>query len=109
MTDNVRCAFDCAPDNQADELARIERALSRARARCQSYLARIMLESLTYGSARMLKHYHHWIRVTVAVALAALLTASAVAQESRTPRRLLLLGQGPDGHPRATHEYFAGL
>ncbi|MEX0714664.1 MAG: ThuA domain-containing protein [Pirellulales bacterium] len=25
------------------------------------------------------------------------------------PKRLLLLGQGPDGHPPATHEYMAGL
>ena len=25
------------------------------------------------------------------------------------PRRVLLIGQGPDGHPRATHEYRAGV
>ncbi|MBS0260982.1 MAG: ThuA domain-containing protein [Planctomycetes bacterium] len=30
----------------------------------------------------------------------------AVADDSRL---ILLLGQGPDGHPLATHEYFAGL
>ncbi len=28
---------------------------------------------------------------------------------SRTKKRLLLLGQKPDGHPRATHEYDAGV
>src|SRR5262249_46547712 len=25
------------------------------------------------------------------------------------PKRLLLVGQGPDGHPKTTHEYVAGL
>ncbi len=34
--------------------------------------------------------------------------AAAAAEEPR-PRRLLLLSQGPDGHPPATHEYEAGL
>lgn len=29
--------------------------------------------------------------------------------DSKTPRRLLLLGQGSDGHPPQTHEYVAGL
>lgn len=38
----------------------------------------------------------------LAVAIAA--TASA-----ESPKRLLLVGQGPDGHPPATHEYVAGL
>jgi type 1 glutamine amidotransferase len=32
--------------------------------------------------------------------------ASATAEE---PKRLLLIGQGPDGHPPATHEFMAGL
>lgn len=32
-----------------------------------------------------------------------LLSASALA--AQTPKRLLLLGQGPDGHPPGTHEY----
>jgi hypothetical protein len=34
------------------------------------------------------------------------LTASVQAAE---PRKLLLVGQGPDGHPATTHEYVAGL
>lgn len=34
--------------------------------------------------------------------------AASAAEESR-PRRLLLLSQGPDGHPPGTHEYEAGL
>src|SRR5262245_25479230 len=25
------------------------------------------------------------------------------------PKRVLLLGQGPDGHPKGAHEYFDGL
>jgi len=47
--------------------------------------------------------------VALAVALAALLTVPAFADEPAAPKRLLLLGQGPDGHPEATHEYFSGL
>jgi hypothetical protein len=43
------------------------------------------------------------------VALAGLLALTARADEPPAPKRLLLLGQGPDGHPHATHEYFAGL
>lgn len=31
------------------------------------------------------------------------------AADGKSPKRVLLLGQAPDGHPRATHEYFAGL
>lgn len=38
--------------------------------------------------------------------LAALVTAIAGAEEKP---RLLLIGQGPDGHPKETHEYYAGL
>jgi type 1 glutamine amidotransferase len=45
----------------------------------------------------------------LAVALAALLNNLASADEPGAPKRLLLLGQGPDGHPHATHEYFDGL
>lgn len=29
--------------------------------------------------------------------------------DDASPKRLLLLGQGPDGHPATTHEYVAGL
>jgi hypothetical protein len=36
-----------------------------------------------------------------------LLSLSLLAQPA--PKRLLLVGQGPDGHPAATHEYRAGL
>jgi type 1 glutamine amidotransferase len=35
-----------------------------------------------------------------------LLAGAAAAAE---PKRLLLIGQGPDGHPPATHEYMAGV
>jgi len=42
----------------------------------------------------------------LALGLAVLLAELA---ESSPPKRLLLLGQGPDGHPPATHEYLAGL
>ncbi len=39
-------------------------------------------------------------------AILALLIAPALAAE---PQRLLLIGQGPDGHPRGTHQYESGL
>ena len=35
-------------------------------------------------------------------------SVTAADNEPR-PQRLLLLGQGPDGHPRGTHEYMQGL
>jgi type 1 glutamine amidotransferase len=35
-------------------------------------------------------------------------TTTAAAAEPAVPKRLLLLGQKPDGHPPTTHEYFAG-
>ncbi len=47
--------------------------------------------------------------LALAIAAAALLATPLFATEPETPKRLLLLGQGPDGHPRATHEYLAGL
>jgi hypothetical protein len=34
---------------------------------------------------------------------------SATEADEPRPKKLLLLGQGPDGHPPATHEYLAGL
>jgi hypothetical protein len=36
------------------------------------------------------------------------LAATPVRAAEAAPKRLLLLGQGPDGHPAATHEYLAG-
>jgi len=47
--------------------------------------------------------------IALAVALAALLAVPLFADEPAVQKRLLLLGQGPDGHPHATHEYFSGL
>ena len=41
------------------------------------------------------------------LALASMNTASLGAAEQ--PAKLLLLSQGPDGHPVSTHEYVAGL
>lgn len=37
------------------------------------------------------------------------LPASAVEPGETKPKQLLLLGQGPDGHPATTHEYLPGL
>jgi hypothetical protein len=46
-----------------------------------------------------------WL-ATLAVIVVGLF-ASAMADDA-TPKRLLLLAQGPDGHPKGTHEYVAG-
>jgi hypothetical protein len=43
----------------------------------------------------------------VATLLVFVLAASVSAVESRS-RRLLIVGQGPDGHPPATHEFMPG-
>jgi len=45
----------------------------------------------------------------VALALLAAGSPPARADEPAAAKRLLLLGQGPDGHPPTTHEYLAGL
>lgn len=45
-----------------------------------------------------------WQLALAIVTLLAFGTSSAAE-----PRRLLLVGQGPDGHPAATHEFMAGL
>ena len=42
----------------------------------------------------------------VLLALASLITAAAA---TAAPKRLLLIGQGPDGHPPGTHEFMAGI
>lgn len=41
--------------------------------------------------------------------LAALLAAAALPVLAEGPKRLLLIGQGPDNHPQGTHEYMAGV
>src|SRR5436305_838523 len=35
--------------------------------------------------------------------------AMSVFAHAGEPKTLLLVGQGPDGHPRTTHEYMAGI
>lgn len=47
--------------------------------------------------------------LVVAEGLCLLLLAAPAPAGEPPPKRVLLLGQGPDGHPRATHEYHAGL
>lgn len=46
-------------------------------------------------------------RALVLILFAAVL--GAVRATAEEPKRLLLIGQGPDGHPPATHEFMAGL
>src|SRR5215831_9547051 len=43
------------------------------------------------------------------LAFAVTLAASQVARGDEPKKKLLLIGQGPDGHPVETHEYVAGL
>ncbi len=45
-------------------------------------------------------------RCCLAVALVCML---AIPAQAGAPKRLLLLAQGPDGHPPETHEYVRGL
>lgn len=45
---------------------------------------------------------------TCAVAVALLATIAAPSATA-APKRLLLVGQGPDGHPPGTHEFMAGV
>lgn len=47
------------------------------------------------------------MRLVAALVLALVLTSPAIAEDPK-PIRLLLLAQGPDGHPKGTHEYVAG-
>jgi hypothetical protein len=47
-----------------------------------------------------------WLKITAA--LLTLLLATPLSRAD-APKRLLLVGQGPDGHPAQTHEYVAGL
>ncbi|HXT60371.1 MAG TPA: ThuA domain-containing protein [Pirellulales bacterium] len=48
-------------------------------------------------------------RHAVFVAIALMVGAGAIQAEEPRAKKLLLLAQGPDGHPPATHEYVAGL
>ena len=48
------------------------------------------------------------MRFIVAILLVAAALAPAAAAADPKPTRLLLLAQGPDGHPKGTHEYVAG-
>ena len=45
----------------------------------------------------------------IASSLVALALLASTGQAESPKKRLLLLGQGPDGHPPATHEYMAGM
>jgi hypothetical protein len=48
-----------------------------------------------------------WCHAALCLALCLELVAPAPADDAR-PKRLLLVAQGPDGHPKGTHEYVAG-
>lgn len=45
---------------------------------------------------------------SLSTCLLAMLLTLTVAATAKEPQRLLILTQGPDGHPRQTHEYVAG-
>src|SRR5687767_3849938 len=47
-------------------------------------------------------------RIARACSFAILLCAATAAGQDAPPKRLLLLTQGPDGHPPQTHEYLQG-
>jgi hypothetical protein len=57
-----------------------------------------------------MKAIRRFTSCSLAILLCALLSISGVsAAEPTQPKRVLLLAQGPDGHPFATHEYRTGL
>ena len=43
-----------------------------------------------------------------AVTLLMVVLATSVSAAGSRPKRLLIVGQGPDGHPPTTHEFMAG-
>jgi len=47
-------------------------------------------------------------RLAILLGTAAVALACVASAEEARPKRLLLLAQGPDGHPQGTHEYVAG-
>ncbi len=49
------------------------------------------------------------MRKCLAAVLIGLTLVAASANAADKPQRVLLIGQGPDGHPAATHEYNAGV
>ena len=50
------------------------------------------------------------VLLVFSIALINLLSFAAAERPQDSPKkRVLLLGQSPDGHPRATHEYMAGM
>src|SRR4051812_21378737 len=50
------------------------------------------------------------IRATrfVAILMVLFLSGASVFPADSTPKRLLIVGQGTDGHPATTHEFMAG-
>lgn len=46
--------------------------------------------------------------VALTLAAAVIAPVSAAERQPAKPKRILLIGQGPDGHPWNTHEYMAG-
>ncbi len=46
------------------------------------------------------------LRLVLSCCLALIVSATVVAD---APKKLLLVGQGPDGHPKQSHEYMAGV
>src|SRR2546426_156752 len=56
----------------------------------------------------MLRLVLHFARLAIALGFCVILGSSAFSA-TRAPKRLLLVGQGPDGHPPTTHEFMAGV
>lgn len=57
--------------------------------------------------ARMSARFISWFLLVVLCGSAHFAEAASDAQPR--PKRLLLIGQGPDGHPAASHEFMAGV
>src|SRR5947209_7417071 len=48
------------------------------------------------------------VRRLLTLVLLGILQASGIVRSEAVPKRLLIVGQGPDGHPATTHEFMAG-
>ena len=92
--------------------------LSAASATCQAGKPDLLLQrtlrcaglARSFNDQRCAVHVRLFTRDSLALLLCVLLLLSGTCSaEPVRPKRVLLLGQGPDGHPFATHEYCSGL
>jgi type 1 glutamine amidotransferase len=60
-------------------------------------------------TVRWIRNRNSPMTARLLLVLVVLTSLELAASSAAEPKRLLLVGQGPDGHPPATHEFMAGL